>query len=69
MLYWLWVQGDQLLYFAGRRYGERIISRLQGQQKSIVYARSLIARHPMLLVIGVRFMYGFHIIGQSLIGH
>ncbi|MCV9878028.1 DedA family protein [Brenneria izbisi] len=57
-----------MLYFAGRRYGERIIFRLQGQQKRIAYAQRLIARHPMPFVIGVRFMYGVRLIGPTLIG-
>ncbi|MEE3660415.1 DedA family protein [Brenneria sp. g21c3] len=77
LLHWPWViavvavggsLGDQVLYFAGRRYGERVISRLKGQQKRIAYAQRLIARHPMLFVIGVRFMYGFRLIGPALIG-
>ncbi|HEB0141462.1 TPA: DedA family protein, partial [Serratia marcescens] len=57
-----------LLYFAGRRFEGRVISRLKGQEKRIARARKLIARHPMLFVIGVRFMYGFRIIGPVLIG-
>lgn len=77
LLHWPWViavvavggsLGDQALYFAGRRYGEWVISRLKGQQKRIAYAQRLIARHPMLFVIGVRFMYGFRLIGPALIG-
>lgn len=60
--------GDQLLYFIGRRFEGRVISRLKGQEKRITRARRLIARHPMLFVIGVRFMYGFRIIGPVLIG-
>ncbi|MCL2894640.1 DedA family protein [Brenneria tiliae] len=77
LLHWPWVitavavggtLGDQLLYFSGRRYGDRVISRLKGQQKRIARAQGLIARHPMLFVIGVRFMYGFRIIGPALIG-
>ncbi|MDU7468018.1 MAG: DedA family protein, partial [Serratia marcescens] len=53
---------------AGRRFEGRVISRLKGQEKRIARARKLIARHPMLFVIGVRFMYGFRIIGPVLIG-
>ncbi|CAI0963413.1 Inner membrane protein yohD [Serratia marcescens] len=77
LLHWPWViavvalggmMGDQLLYFAGRRFEGRVISRLKGQEKRIARARRLIARHPMLFVIGVRFMYGFRIIGPVLIG-
>lgn len=77
LLHWPWViavvalggtLGDQLLYFIGRRFEGRVISRLKGQEKRITRARRLIARHPMLFVIGVRFMYGFRIIGPVLIG-
>lgn len=60
--------GDQLLYFAGRRFGGRAIARLKSQRQRINRAKRLIARHPMLFVIGVRFMYGFRIIGPVLIG-
>ncbi|EFE93887.1 DedA family protein [Serratia odorifera] len=60
--------GDQLLYFAGRRFGGKAIARLKSQQQRIERAQKLIARHPMLFVIGVRFMYGFRIIGPVLIG-
>ncbi|WP_426508301.1 DedA family protein [Serratia proteamaculans] len=60
--------GDQILYFLGRRFGGKVISRMKSQEKRIDRARKLIARHPMLFVIGVRFMYGFRIIGPVLIG-
>lgn len=60
--------GDQLLYFAGRYFGGRVIARIKDQQQRIERAQRLIARHPMLFVVGVRFMYGFRIIGPLLIG-
>lgn len=60
--------GDQLLYFAGRYFGGRAIARLKNQQARIERAQKLIASHPVLFVIGVRFMYGFRIIGPVLIG-
>ncbi len=60
--------GDQLLYFAGRRFGGRVIARMKNQQPRIERAQKLIANHPILFVIGVRFMYGFRIIGPVLIG-
>ncbi|QLH63032.1 DedA family protein [Serratia symbiotica] len=77
LLHWPWViavvafdgtLGDQLLYFVGRRYEGQVISRLKSQEKHLARARSLIARHPVLFVIGVRFMYGLRIIGPVLIG-
>lgn len=77
LLHWPWViavvafggtLGDQLLYFVGCRYEGQVISRLKSQEKHLARARSLIARHPVLFVIGVRFMYGLRIIGPVLIG-
>ncbi|MFC0229457.1 DedA family protein [Serratia aquatilis] len=60
--------GDQLLYFAGRYFGGRVLIRMKNQQSRIERAQKLIASHPVLFVIGVRFMYGFRIIGPVLIG-
>lgn len=60
--------GDQLLYWLGNRYGMRILSRFGDHQDKVEKARQLIHRHPSLFVIGVRFMYGFRIIGPIIIG-
>ncbi len=60
--------GDQLLYWLGKRYGTRIISRFTNHQDKVEKASQLIHRHPSLFVIGVRFMYGFRIIGPIIIG-
>ncbi|WP_130834485.1 DedA family protein [[Erwinia] mediterraneensis] len=60
--------GDQLLYWLGRRYGTRILRRFKKQQDHLVKANHLIQRHPSLFVIGVRFMYGFRLIGPIIIG-
>lgn len=37
-------------------------------QDKIERAQKLIQRHPYLFVIGTRFMYGFRVIGPTLIG-
>lgn len=60
--------GDQLLYLAGRRFGDSLLSRFSKHHKKIAKAQKLINRHPWLFVIGTRFMYGFRIIGPLLIG-
>ncbi|WPM85561.1 DedA family protein [Apirhabdus apintestini] len=60
--------GDQLLYLAGRRYGETILQRFPRYRGKITRARRLINRHPWLFVVGSRFMYGFRIVGPILIG-
>ncbi len=60
--------GDQLLYWLGRRYGTRLLSKFNNHQDKVARASELINRHPSLFVIGVRFMYGFRIIGPMIIG-
>ncbi len=60
--------GDQLLFWLGRRYGKRILRRFSKHQATIGKANRLIQKHPSLFVIGVRFMYGFRIIGPIIIG-
>ncbi|HAK35283.1 MAG TPA: DedA family protein, partial [Pantoea sp.] len=60
--------GDELLYWIGRRYGTKILRKLKKHQDKVRKANRLIQRHPSLFVIGVRFMYGFRIIGPIIIG-
>lgn len=60
--------GDQLLFWLGRRYGTRILRRFKKHQDQLVKANHLIQRHPSLFVIGVRFMYGFRLLGPIIIG-
>ena len=62
------VIGDELLYWIGRRYGTKILRKLKKHQDKVIKANRLIQRHPSLFVIGVRFMYGFRIIGPIIIG-
>lgn len=62
------IVGDQLLYWLGRRFGGKILGRLDKYQDKVEKAKRLIQRHPSLFVIGVRFMYGFRIIGPIIIG-
>lgn len=60
--------GDQLLYFLGRYFGGRLLRRFSRYQARIRKAQHMIQHRPYLFVIGVRFMYGFRIIGPLLIG-
>lgn len=62
------IVGDQLLYWVGRRWGTQILRRFKKHQDKVVKANRLIKRHPSLFVIGVRFMYGFRLIGPIIIG-
>ncbi|AIX74362.1 MAG: DedA family protein [Mixta calida] len=60
--------GDQLLFWIGRRFGTRILRRFKKHQGKLKRANSMIRRHPVLFIIGVRFMYGFRTIGPIIIG-
>ena len=60
--------GDQVLYLCGRRFGGKLLRRFSKHQDKIERAQKLIQRHPYLFVIGTRFMYGFRVIGPTLIG-
>jgi membrane protein DedA with SNARE-associated domain len=59
---------DQLLFFLGRRYGEGILSRFKRHQAKIDRMRGLVHRHASWWVVGVRFAYGFRIIGPLILG-
>lgn len=59
---------DQILYFLGRRYGEGILARFHRHQAKIERMRELVQRHQSLWVVGVRFAYGFRIIGPLILG-
>ncbi|CAJ0992898.1 DedA family protein [Pantoea sp. Nvir] len=60
--------GDQLLYWIGRRYGTKIFLKMKKHRDKLMKANRLIQRYPSSFVIGVRFMYGFRIIGPIIIG-
>jgi membrane protein DedA with SNARE-associated domain len=50
--------GDQLAFFAGRRYGDRLRARFGGLRKGIDRAGALLDRHGTPLLLGFRFIYG-----------
>lgn len=60
--------GDQLLYWAGRRAGERALPWLQRRGLAVDRVTGLIARHPLLAIVAVRFLYGMRLAGPLLIG-
>ncbi|MEQ4532242.1 MAG: DedA family protein [Mixta sp.] len=60
--------GDQLLYYIGRHFGARILRRFKKHQGKLKRANRMIRRYPVLFIIGVRFMYGFRVIGPIIIG-
>lgn len=62
------IVGDMALYFIGRRFGKRVLRRFKKAQPNIERANRLILKYPLWFVVGVRFMYGFRLIGPLMIG-
>ncbi|MDF3868753.1 DedA family protein [Pseudomonas denitrificans (nom. rej.)] len=60
--------GDQLLYWAGRRSGDRAVPWLRRRGLAIERVTGLIERHPLLAIFSVRFLYGMRLAGPLLIG-
>jgi membrane protein DedA with SNARE-associated domain len=52
------LSGDQLAYFVGRTYGERVLARFERLRRGVERATSLLRRHQTLLLLGFRFVYG-----------
>ncbi|SDS06135.1 membrane protein DedA, SNARE-associated domain [Pseudomonas asplenii] len=60
--------GDQLLFWAGRFFGTRLLPRLHRQQATIDRVTGLIVRYPLASVFSVRFLYGMRLVGPLVIG-
>ena len=60
--------GDQLFFFIGRRYGERILARFPAVAAKAPRVRMLLQRWDMAAVILIRFIYGLRIAGPIVIG-
>ncbi|MFR0690499.1 DedA family protein [Enterobacterales bacterium AE_CKDN230030158-1A_HGKHYDSX7] len=60
--------GDQLLYWTGRRAGDRALPWLQRRGLAVERVTGLIERHPLLAIFAVRFLYGMRLAGPLLIG-
>ncbi|AIU72534.1 MAG: DedA family protein [Enterobacterales bacterium] len=60
--------GDFTLYLVGRRFGRQILARFKRQQKKIQRFQQRVREHETLLILGMRFAYGFRTIGPIIIG-
>ena len=60
--------GDQLYFFLGRRNGSRILARFPDAQARAHRFDELLARWHAPLIVAIRFMYGFRIVGPILLG-
>jgi len=65
--------GDQFFFWLGRRHGQRLIARYPVLRARVGEAFELIERHPVAVILTMRFMYGLRMalpiaIGISRVG-
>lgn len=60
--------GDQLYFFLGRYKGQDILARFPNVEERAHRLDALLARWHAPLIIGIRFMYGFRILGPIMLG-
>lgn len=60
--------GDQLYFFLGRHYGFRILSRYPSMVSRAATVDQWLHRFHAPLIVGIRFMYGFRIVGPIILG-
>ena len=60
--------GDQFYFFLGRYKGSAILARFPNWQERAHTFDTMLARWHAPLIIGIRFMYGFRIVGPILLG-
>ena len=60
--------GDQLYFFLGRRYGNKLLTRFPSLQPRAARVDEWLHRFHAPLIVGIRFMYGFRIIGPVILG-
>jgi membrane protein DedA with SNARE-associated domain len=59
---------DQILFFVGRRYGNRVFARFPGIAAKVPRAQALLKRWDVLAILLVRFLYGLRIAAPIVIG-
>jgi membrane protein DedA with SNARE-associated domain len=60
--------GDQFYFFLGRYHGARILARFPNFEERAHRFDALLARWHAPLIVGIRFMYGFRILGPVMLG-
>jgi membrane protein DedA with SNARE-associated domain len=60
--------GDQLYFFLGRFKGKEVLERFPKMQRRAHRFDTMLSRWHAPLIIGIRFMYGFRIVGPILLG-
>lgn len=62
------VTGDQLYFFIGRRYGQRLVEKRPGWKQRSERVWPMLVRYQNLAVLGFRFVYGMRTIAPFVIG-
>lgn len=60
--------GDQFYFFLGRYKGQQILARFPNMERRAHHFDALLSRWHAPLIVGVRFMYGFRILGPIMLG-
>lgn len=60
--------GDQLFFFLGRLYGERLFAKYPALRKQVPRVENLLATHHTPLILSIRFMYGLRVAGPIIMG-
>lgn len=60
--------GDQFYFFLGRFKGQEILARFPNVEERAQRFDALLARWHAPLIIGIRFMYGFRVVGPIMLG-
>ena len=60
--------GDQFYFFLGRYKGAKILRRFPHAQERALRFDAMLSRWHAPLIIGIRFMYGFRILGPIMLG-
>jgi membrane protein DedA with SNARE-associated domain len=60
--------GDQFYFFLGRYKGSQLLAKHPEWQGKVHRFDELLSRYHAPLIVGIRFMYGFRIIGPILLG-
>ena len=60
--------GDQFYFWMGRRHGQQILARFPDAMERAHRFDALLARWHAPLIVAIRFMYGFRIVGPVLLG-
>lgn len=60
--------GDLSYFLLGRRYGNAFLARFPALRRKAERARRLVEKHPVFVIVALRFLYGLRIAGPLVIG-